>query len=299
MTSSRKNLSPSANLTSKSRRREGAAFEAATATKTGSSGRKAATPAAEARLRLVVETAIFQTVLETSVGDRKRPDELKLKMLLIGQDGPAEHVRWALPGDELRSCEDLSQAADRVAVEASGLECRRLEQLRTYLTPEDEQGRRLASCVHLVLTGLAVSDGPVGHPRAVWFEAERNMEGFWRLSRDCTKVDLKPPTLGKWAGRLEESAAAALEKLELEALRGWPIFELMPEMFTVGQLQSIQELILGRRLLGSAFRRKVERMLSPTGEYVRDRRFRPSQLFRHDPDWLISPQAVAEALERR
>jgi len=62
-------------------------------------------------------------------------------------------------------------------------------------------------------------------------------------------------------------------------------FNLMPDMFTLTQLQQVYEVILDTGLLKANFRRKTADMVSETNEYTRDAGHRPSKLFRFNPNW--------------
>jgi len=55
---------------------------------------------------------------------------------------------------------------------------------------------------------------------------------------------------------------------------------LMPERFTLTELQQVYEVILGEPLYKAAFRRKIKDLVRETGEYIENAGHRPSQLFR-------------------
>ena len=59
---------------------------------------------------------------------------------------------------------------------------------------------------------------------------------------------------------------------------------LVPEYFTLTQLQQIYEIILGKPLIKAAFRRKYGILAEPTQMQTSDAGHRPSQLFRRK--WL-------------
>lgn len=71
----------------------------------------------------------------------------------------------------------------------------------------------------------------------------------------------------------------------LERLRGKLEYtdlalHLMPETFTLTQLQQVYEAILGKSLLKAAFRRKVAALVEETDSYTRNEGHRPSRLYR-------------------
>lgn len=62
-------------------------------------------------------------------------------------------------------------------------------------------------------------------------------------------------------------------------------FNLMPELFTLSELQQVFEIVLGKELLAAAFRRKVEDMVIETNQFTKDAGHRPSKLYRFNPNW--------------
>ena len=62
-------------------------------------------------------------------------------------------------------------------------------------------------------------------------------------------------------------------------------FRLLPQSFTLSELQSVYELVLGRRLHKASFRRALQSALlvEPTEEWRSEGRGRPAQLFRYAP----------------
>jgi 8-oxo-dGTP diphosphatase len=63
-------------------------------------------------------------------------------------------------------------------------------------------------------------------------------------------------------------------------------FSLMPECFTLTELQQVYEVILGKELLKANFRRKISDMVVETDEYTKDAGHRPSKLFKYNPNWV-------------
>lgn len=67
-------------------------------------------------------------------------------------------------------------------------------------------------------------------------------------------------------------------------------FNLMPELFTLGELQSVYEILLGKELLTPNFRKKmleVDKLVIPTNHKKTEVGHRPSQLYRFNPEWFI------------
>src|SRR5437763_17050154 len=62
-------------------------------------------------------------------------------------------------------------------------------------------------------------------------------------------------------------------------------FNLLPHTFTLSELQSVYELLLGRRLHKASFRRSLHAsaLVEATDEWRSEGRGRPAQLFRYTP----------------
>ena len=62
-------------------------------------------------------------------------------------------------------------------------------------------------------------------------------------------------------------------------------FRLLPDVFTLGDLQQMYEVLLGQRLHKSSFRRALQasHLVESTDEWRSEGRGRPAQLFRYAP----------------
>ena len=72
----------------------------------------------------------------------------------------------------------------------------------------------------------------------------------------------------------------ALERLRAQLETEDLALHLMPEEFTLTQLQQVYEVILDRPLLKAAFRRKVAALVTETDSYTHNEGHRPSRLYR-------------------
>lgn len=64
-------------------------------------------------------------------------------------------------------------------------------------------------------------------------------------------------------------------------------FNLMPEYFTLTELQMVYETILSRKLIKANFRRKILPMVIETEMVRGDSAYRPSKLFKFNPEWVL------------
>jgi 8-oxo-dGTP diphosphatase len=186
-----------------------------------------------------------------------------LHVLLIRRGVPPFEGRWALPGGFVREGEALEAAALRELEEEAGVRDVYLEQLYTFGEPgRDPRGRVITVAYYALIAADAAT-------LAAGTDAEA---ARWWSTREC-------PALAFDHGRI---LAYALERLRNKLEYTTVGFQLLPEKFTLTQLQQVYEVILGRRLDKRNFRRKMGLLgiLSPLKEWRREGPARPARLYR-------------------
>lgn len=191
-------------------------------------------------------------------------DGTGLQVLLIQRGVEPFLGAWALPGGFVLMDEDLEAAARRELEEETGLKDVYLEQLQTFGTPgRDPRGRVVSVAYYaLVQPEQHPPKGDTDASDAAWYPA-----------------DQMPPLAFDHA----EILAAALERLRGK-IRYQPVgFELLPQRFTLAQLQALYEAILGRDLDKRNFRKKLLAFdfLMPLEAYAGGSH-RPARLHRFD-----------------
>ena len=80
---------------------------------------------------------------------------------------------------------------------------------------------------------------------------------------------------------VDRAAAVVRQRVDQSPLA----FRLLPQTFTLSELQSVYELLLSRRLHKASFRRALQAsyLVEPTDEWRSEGRGRPAQLFRYAP----------------
>lgn len=160
-----------------------------------------------------------------------------LKVLLVkAYEGPAAG-RWAFPGGRVGYDETLDAAAGRELRATTGLTEAYLEQLRTFGDPGRDPHARVVSTAYVALVPATatVAGGPK-YAEVAW----------WPVGR-------LPPL----AYDHDAVATAALERLRAKLAYTNIVYGLLPEAFTLGELQRVYEIILGRRLDRRNFRKKL------------------------------------------
>ena len=192
-------------------------------------------------------------------------DEEDLQVMLIQRDLPPFEAQWALPGGFVKIEETLEEAARRELEEETGLTNIFLEQLYTFGAVERDPRERVVTVAYYALVNLT------GHNVQASTDA-RN--AAWFAVSDLPNL----------AFDHEQILEMAHERLR-NKVRYQPIgFELLPERFTLRQLQHLYEVILDRELDKRNFRKKVLAMeiVKETGEIEKDVAHRAARLYRFD-----------------
>lgn len=192
----------------------------------------------------------------------------QLKVLLIERLNDPFAGRWALPGGFVEENEPLETAALRELEEETGVQNIFVEQLYTFGSPNRDPRGRVITIAYYALVNLEKHPVHAGTDakHARWFPVDE----LPLLAFDHQLI-------------LE----AALNRLRTK-IRYQPIgFELLPEEFTLTQLQELYEAILGVRqaLNKRNFRSRILKMgvLKEVGiqEHVAHR---PARLYRFDSE---------------
>lgn len=186
---------------------------------------------------------------------------LTSELAVLVEKGKGEGGRWGLPwGAPVRS-ETLAAVSGRLSVSAVGAKPSWIEQLGAF-----GDGRRHPSGAQLSVGFVAV----VPHETAV---LERGFH--WFPVRDIPQL----------APRQRLMVDAAIESLKTAMDRTPIAFRLLPETFTLTELQQMYELLLGKRLHKASFRRSLHAtgLVEPTDEWRSEGRGRPAQLYRFGP----------------
>lgn len=166
----------------------------------------------------------------------------RLRVLLIQRGGEPFVGQWALPGGFVEMDEDLETSALRELEEETGVKDLFVEQLYTYGKPDRDPRGRVISVAYFALVNLqdhpptAASDAD----QADWFALDELPE----LAFDHARI-----------------LAMAQDRL-FTKVRYQPIgFELLPDEFTLAELQSLYETILGVEELNKRnFRTRIKDM---------------------------------------
>lgn len=191
--------------------------------------------------------------------------ERRLHVLLIRRLGTPFEGSFALPGGFVLENESLDAAAQRELQEETGVvagsEKVYLEQLYTFGEPgRDPRGRVVTVAYYALVPNSQVLKAGTDAADAAWFA-----------------VDELPPLAFDHTAVIEYAHSRIRNKLNYTSVG----FELLPEKFTLTELQLVHEAILGEKIDKRNFRRKIlqQGIVEPTKELQKTGR-KPAQLFR-------------------
>ena len=192
-------------------------------------------------------------------------DEQGLKVLLAKRSEEPEAKRWALPGGLLKPHLDksLEHAARRVLADKVSVELLHVDEVKTFSGPDrDSRGWSVSVLYYALL--------PRDNIGAVVRSKVEALE--W--------VDATSPGHHLAFDHFEQLDAAVFKLRAKVAADVLPL-HLLPEKFTLTELQKVVELIVGHPLDKSSFRRRLRdsKDLVELDEYVRGAQ-RPAQLFK-------------------
>lgn len=192
-----------------------------------------------------------------------------LKVLLIQRGAAPFKGKWALPGDLVYPNEDLDAAAERVLEELTGLRGVYLEQVKAFGAVNRHPLGRVITVAYYSLIKIAdYSLTPASFARSA----------HWH----------KVTEVGELAFDHNDILETCLRRLQRK-VRTTPIgFELLPQKFTLSELQQLYDVILNlpKKLDKRNFRKKILAMnvLIELNEVQEGVAHRPARLYRFDPE---------------
>ncbi len=189
--------------------------------------------------------------------------EGELRVLLIKRRRDPFAGHWALPGGFVNENEPLEQAAARELQEETGIQGIYLEQLYTFGDPGRDPRGWVISVAYF---GIVSAD----QARRVHAGDDAG-DAFW------FNVYHLPPLAFDHERIIRYALQRLRYKLEYTGLG----FLLLPESFTLSQLQAVYEVVLQEKLDKRNFRKKILNMniLEETGQ-LRHGDHRPAKLYR-------------------
>ena len=191
-------------------------------------------------------------------------EDKQLKVLLIKSDLEEFSGLNSLLGDLVRPDEDLDEASYRILLERTGLSDVYLEQVQTFGRIGRHPSGRVVTTAYFSLLDLHHHQLRLNHNDLRWHPINK---------------------IGKLAFDHKDILESCLQRLRQQVLERPLIFSLLPEKFSLRQLQEVYESILGTSLDRRNFRKKVslKDWLVDLNEMETDVPHRPGKLYKLNP----------------
>lgn len=211
-------------------------------------------------------------------------DQNDLKVLLIERrKGTSVDVDFlALPGDLIYEHEDLDEAANRILLELTGLKEIYLQQFHTFGSPNRISKKEDLEWIKQVRAHPEARVITIAYYTLVNIEHyDPKPSGFADSAIWVSTSNL--PNLAFDHNQIFEKA---LDSLRWQLYRQPIGFELLPEKFTMAQLQRLYEIILQTELDKRNFRRKILKtdLIIPLDEKQLGVAHKPAQLYSFDKE---------------
>ena len=185
----------------------------------------------------------------------------ELKVLLIKSDLEEFSGQWSLLGDLVKPDENLDQAPYRVLRERTGLDDVYLRQLGSFGDLGRHPSGRVITTAYVSLVNINDHQLKISDNEVHW----HNVNELKELAFDHNKI-------------LDESLSYLREKIMDEPV----VFNLLPDKFSLRELQELYQSILGTKLDRRNFRKKIalKSWLVDIDEMEMDVPHRPGKLYK-------------------
>lgn len=265
------------------------------------------------RPSVTVDMLIFTIDTVTPKNSKCSADKV-LELLLIKRNNHPYIFQWALPGGFVNMDESLEDAAARELKEETGIDNVYMEQLYTMGSVNRDPRMRVISTAYMALAPKESLNAVAGDDadEACWFTVrkeliEESSEGrTWSITLENepqaalikylvketyrlngvvkvsdTNIELMPDSKDKIAFDHIEIINLALERMGNKVEYTPIAFNLLPEEFTLSELQKVYETLLGKPLYKANFRKKIKPMVAETDRMCRDGAYRPGKYYRY------------------
>ena len=241
-------------------------------------------------------------VFSVSDGEKesyRRLPEKHFSLLLVKRSSHPFCGKWCLPGGFVRLHESIDEAAVRVLKHETNLSDIYMEQLYTFGAPDRDPRMRIASTAYMALVDKDRLRDRLDD-QASWFHLTvRELEDSVVIDMDNGEENLSIRLKKALCHRTVNSykfeviqnerlafdhalvIAEGMNRIKNKLQYTDIVFNMMPSSFTLGELQRVFEVILGRKLLDSAFRRMIADTVEKTGKFRTGGGHRPSAFYRY------------------
>ena len=190
----------------------------------------------------------------------------KLCLLLTKRRFAPEKGKWSVMGGFVQEGESVHDAARRVLLNLTGLENIYMEQVHAYGAVDRDPGERVISIAYYALLGPEEYD-------------PKTLAGY---NAEWIPIDSLPPLGFDHPQMVEDTLKVIRGRFSTEPIG----FNLLPPLFTLSQLQTLYETILGQPVDKRNFRKRVAETPSIIKTELIDKTCsrRGAALYRFDPE---------------
>jgi 8-oxo-dGTP diphosphatase len=167
-------------------------------------------------------------------------EENKLKLLIGKRKMDPGRGEWSLYGGFVNLNESLNEAAHRVLFELTGLDHLYMKQVGAFGAVDRDPGERVISVAYCALINVQ----------------DYSPELQQKYGEEWVDIDKMPPLYSDHNQMVKKAIRMLRMRLSTEPLS----FNLLPELFTLTQLQKVYEGILGEEIDKRNFRKRVKTM---------------------------------------
>lgn len=244
---------------------------------------------------------VLVSVSDKDSDNYRKTSKKMLSILLVKRSEYPFKDKWCLPGGFLNpKKETLDECARRVLKDETNLSNIFLEQLYTFDDVDRDPRTRVVSTAYIALVDKNKLNEKL-EKNACWFDIteykdDRNIVNITLNNGKETidfsiKKELMQKTTAQYSFSILKNDSIAFDHPKvilacLERLRNKInytdiVFNMMPKVFTLSELQDVYETILGEKLLAPAFRRIIEKKVEKTDKMQTGKGHRPSALYKY------------------
>lgn len=248
--------------------------------------------------------SVTSDILLFSVSNGSQKDYRRLKdkyfsVLLVKRNNHPFKGKWCLPGGFVSNTETTEEAARRILKEETNLKNIYMEQLYTFDDVNRDPRTRIMSVSYMALVDKNKLNDSL-YENASWFnisvlEDDKSINVVLDNGEEEIKFSvskkLKEKTTDSYEYKIINSDKLAfdhplvivygMKRLKNKIMYTDIVFNMIGEYFTLGELQQIYEVILGKKLLDPAFRRIIQDKVVKTDKIKTGEGHRPSVLFKY------------------
>ncbi len=239
------------------------------------------------------------SISDEAVSNYRKTSKKHMSILMVKRKDYPFKDKWCLPGGFLDIKEDLEECPKRILERETNVKDIYLEQLYTFGSLNRDPRMRIVSTSYMALIDKNQLDISLAQ-NASWFNVhieefdnivEIILDNGEEVLKCKLKKVLKELTTDRYQFKIVENNNIAfdhpliilsgLERLKNKIEYTDIVFNMMPKYFTLGELQQVYEVILGKKLLDPAFRRIIANKVVKTDKVRTGGGHRPSALFEY------------------